>query len=73
MPRRRSRLGRAGVRGEEFGERLGMAVVFVGRGEYGDEEGEFWQVASLWRREYRELRKPCLPCAAGIVAAARQE
>ena len=52
---------------------MGMAVAFVGRGEYGDEEGEFWQVASLWRREYRELRKPCLPCAAGIVAAARQE
>jgi hypothetical protein len=59
---------RRGLRGE-VGDAGGLRQTWW----YGDEESEFWQVASLWRREYRELRKPCLPCAAGVVAAARQE
>ena len=43
-----------------------MSAGVVAHGEYGDEESEFLQVASLLYREYRDLCRQGLPCAAGV-------
>ncbi len=66
-------VGKGACRERELGGQVGDAVAFLVRCESGDEEYEFWQVASHGCREYRELYRQGLPCAAGVGAVRRRE